>query len=503
MLLILVICVLLPLAASVFLRMVLDYTQDGQEPPPVDLPMPFIGPIIRMWWMGFDYYRKHRQFPVYTIRLPGIRLYVVNSTSLISAVQHHPRTLSFSPILARVAATLIGASDAGCEVLGDDAENGFIRRFHDFNHSSLSTGPGLEVIRTRFWNLVTSSHSRQFLESPGFTGMYQWISHEVMMATSESMYGAQNPFRDSATRAAWQKYQSGATRLTTGCIPSIIAKQALRARGEVVRSFEQYYADRGFEHRKASPYINAQYHIFSTSGLSDADIAKTQAAFSIAILGNTIPATFWLIYHIFSNQAILRDCRQELEAALRRHQTGRPALDLATLEQACPILASTFKETLRMHSMGTSVTQVVEDQVIEGRYLFKKGALVLIPAIIQHSAPAVWGADDLHAFDHRRFVRESHGPDRKRGPNPIGFRVFGGGWTLCPGRHVATSMILGFAASTILHFDLRPRRGGQWVMPTVKNSHLGVAIAQPDEDFDVEFRCRVTEGTGLRMASYS
>ncbi|RAL07029.1 cytochrome P450 [Aspergillus homomorphus CBS 101889] len=492
-----VICVLLLLFGSVFLRMVLDYTQDSREPPPVDLSMPFIGPILRMGWTGFDYYRKHRsQFPIYTIRLPGIRLYVVNSTSLISAVQHHPRTLSFSPILARVAATLIGASDSGCKVLGDDEENGFIRRFHDFNLSNLSTGPGLEVIRTSFWELVTSSQSRQFVESPGFTGLYQWISHEVIMATSQSMYGAQSPFRDPATRTAWKKYQSGATRLTTGCIPSIIARQALRARERVVRSFEQYYRERGFEHEEASPYINDQYHIFSKSGLSDADIAKTQAAFSIALLGNTIPATFWLVYHIFSSQTILHDCRKELDAALlqagRRDSDGRPTLDLMSLERACPILASTFKETLRTHSMGTSVTQVIEDQVIDGRYLFKKGAMVLIPAIIQHSDPTVWG-DDVHSFDHRRFVRDNIGNDRKGSHNPVGFRVFGGGRTLCPGRHVATSMILGFAASTILNFDLQPRRG-QWVMPTVKNSPLGVAIAQPDEDFDVEFRCRKTEG---------
>ncbi|KAL4974461.1 hypothetical protein BDW66DRAFT_87889 [Aspergillus desertorum] len=48
---------------------------------------------------SFGYYKIHRQLPIYTLRLPGVRLYVENSAPLISAVQHHPRTFSFSPIL--------------------------------------------------------------------------------------------------------------------------------------------------------------------------------------------------------------------------------------------------------------------------------------------------------------------------------------------------------------------------------------------------------------------
>lgn len=292
-----------------------------------------------------------------------------------------------------------------------------------------------------------------------------------------------------------RQYQIGTTRLTIGWLPSIIANQPLRAREALVQSFEQYYSKRGFEADQASSYMKDQYLVFSRSGLSDSDIARTQAAFSIAILGNTIPAAFWLLYHIYSNEIILQDCRKELYAALQKrsqeNDDHRPMLDLSSLEQSCPILASTFKETLRTHSMGTSVTQVVQDQVINNQYLLKKGSMVMIPAIIQHSDPSVWG-DDVNEFNYRRFVRQNTN-DRKRSHNPVGFRVFGGGWTLCPGRHVAASVILGFAACTILNFDMKPR-SGEWVMPTVEKSHLGAAIAPPDEDIDIELRCRRNDG---------
>ncbi|KAL2819496.1 cytochrome P450 [Aspergillus granulosus] len=523
-------CLLLLFVKLVFSRLFLAFTQDSQEPPPVDLSIPFISPILRMGWAGFAYYTKHRlegtillklclestdrllasHLPIYTIRLPGIRLYVVNSTSLVSAVQHHPRIFSFSPILARVATNLIGASEPGARILADDEENhGFVRRFHDFNHASLASGPGLDALRTKIWRSISLSHSRKAIDSaPGCTRMYEWISREVTMVTTDAVYGAsQNPFRDPAIRVARREYQSGMTRLMTGFIPSIVSKRPLCARKTLVHSFEKYYSDRGYQNEEASPYIRDQYRIFSESGLSEADIAKTQAAFSIALLANTLSAAFWCVYHIFSDNNILQDCRGELHAALQQNGArdgddglgDRLPLDLMlTMERSCPILLSTFKETMRTHSMGTAVSQVVKDQMIDNRYLLRKGALVLIPAVVQHSDESIW-SEDVNEFDHRRFIQETKeksgsSANSKSRPswNPAAYRVFGGGWNLCPGRHLVTSIVLGFVASVILNFDILPC-SGHWDQPTVRNSNLSVMINEPDEDLNVELRYRKDE----------
>ena len=274
--------------------------------------------------------------------------------------------------------------------------------------------------------------------------------------------------------------------LLAGLMPSITSKQSLCAREALAKSLEQYYNRKGFENEEASPYIRDQYRIFSESGLSDQDIAKTSAAFSIALMGNTIPATFWLVYHIFSNETILHDCRKELLAVLQKSLNGGTSLDPMSVEQSCPIFSSTLKETLRTHSMGTSVTQVVEDQVIDNHYLLKKGALVLIPAVVQHSDKSAWG-ENVNDFDYLRFVRASS--NKKKSWNPAADRVFGGGWTLCPGRLAAMSFMLGFAASAIMSFDIQPS-SGQWVTPTVKNSNLATAINQPDEDLDIQIHYR-------------
>ncbi|RWA06922.1 hypothetical protein EKO27_g8181 [Xylaria grammica] len=414
--------------------------------------------------------------PIYTIRLPGPRLYVVNSPSLISAVQRHVRTLSFSPFLARAASNLIAASKPGVEILSQDEENGFITRFHHFNHVSLSPGHNLDTVKRKAWKIMASLPACGSVNSPRRVRMYEWISNEVMMATTEAIYGSQNPFRKPAVRTAWSKYYSGMTHLMTGVMPSITARQSIHGREALVQAFAQYYGEGGLEDTEASPYIKDQYECFSQGGLKDPDIARTGSAFSIALLSNIMPATFWTLYHIFSDPAILQDCRKEISAALQRDDSENYSLDLASVELSCPILVSTYTEALRHHSTGISVRQALDDQLI-GEYTLKKGAIVMIPAGTQHFNPSIWG-ETVNEFDHLRFL----GTKGR-------LRSFGGGLTLCPGRHFATSTILGFAASSILNFDMQPW-SGRWVTPIVKNSSMSNSINQPDVDIDVELRCR-------------
>ncbi|KAI1385115.1 cytochrome P450 [Hypoxylon trugodes] len=467
------------------LRALLYSTQDVHEPPPLDTFIPFISPVIRMAWMGTRYWTAQRDLPIYTIRLPATRLYVVNSTSLIPAVQRHVRTLSFSPILSRIASNLIAASQPGVQILSEDEEDGFIARFHNFNHVSLASGSNLDALNKKAWEVTASLHSQEYYDSPRKLRMYEWISHGVMMVTTEALYGHQNPFRSPEIREAWHEYKSGLTYLVTGFMSSITAKKSARARKALFQAFERYYEGVGLEDVGTSTYIKKQHDVLSHSGLSDPDIAKTATAFTIALLANTIQATFWLVYHIFSNDAILQDCRKELLAVLQKGENGSHYLDLTSVKHSCPILFSTYQETIRTHSMGVSVVQAVEDQLIAERYLLRKGALVMIPSSVQHGNKSIWG-ENVDDFDYLRFHREK---GKKKGWNPVAFRGFGGGLNLCPGRHFATSTALGFAASIILSFDMQPTNG-RWVRPTIKNSSFSIALNQPDTDLDVKVYCR-------------
>lgn len=161
---------------------------------------------------------------------------------------------------------------------------------------------------------------------------------------------------------------------------------------------------------------------------------------------------------------------------------------------------STLQEVFRYRGIGTLIIRkVLEDHKLGGRWLLRKGGIVLMPNSVQHFDPRVWGAD-ADVFDYRRFLKGGEGKGRKR--TPAAFRIFGSGSTLCPVRHFANTEILAFAALMILQFDVAPKGGRQWVRPKTDSSFgMGVArvFLMPENDFEVDLVARGPVDEQLRV----
>lgn len=126
--------------------------------------------------------------------------------------------------------------------------------------------------------------------------------------------------------------------------------------------------------------------------------------------------------------------------------------------------------------------------MLDNKYLLKKGGLVMMSARSQHSNPTIWGPD-VDQFNHTRFLHPRSATGGKQ--RAAAFRGFGGGVTLCPGRHFATSEILLLATSLLLRFDMKPagreEKDGSWgPVPSTDKSSQAEAMEQPDEDVKVE-----------------
>ncbi|KAI1415446.1 hypothetical protein F5Y13DRAFT_144382 [Hypoxylon sp. FL1857] len=90
---------------------------------------------------------------------------------------------------------------------------------------------------------------------------------------------------------------------------------------------------------------------------------------------------------------------------------------------------------------------------------------------IMYNSSAVWG-EDAGEFQARRFFQESG----KLGKyDPVAFRGFGGGTTLCSGRHFAATEMLAFV-SCIIRFDARPL-SEKWGAPTIERANKDTIIA--------------------------
>jgi len=262
-----------------------------------------------------------------------------------------------------------------------------------------------------------------------------------------------------------------------------------RARETVAAAMMQYIRNGG--HKSASGLVRLRYeHHHGQFGLSLEDIARGELGNSFAVLGNSTPCSFWLLYHIFSDNRVLADVRREL-LALVHEEHGKNdevvrAIDLAGIRTFCPILLSTFQEAMRFRGVAGGPRVLLEDVHLDGQYLLKKGNILMIPTTVQHSHTTAWG-DDASEFDHLRFIR-GPGTGRKN-HNRVAFRAFGGGHVLCPGRHFASMEIMVFAALLVLQFDVVPV-SGKWVEPVCDNTPAQAGFPIPDQDIDVELRPR-------------
>lgn len=155
----------------------------------------------------------------------------------------------------------------------------------------------------------------------------------------------------------------------TGFLPSVLARRSLRGRDVLIEAFEKYYQEGGLEN--SSVYARNRYEFPSQQGVSVRDVAKMESGGAIGLISNTMPATFWMLYHVLSDPVALEDCRQEVSKALSE-KNGEIYLDLAFIKSSCPILTSTMQEAFRFHSIGIAARAVVEDHMLGGQYLLKK-----------------------------------------------------------------------------------------------------------------------------------
>lgn len=273
---------------------------------------------------------------------------------------------------------------------------------------------------------------------------------------------------------------------------STLFPKLLRARETVAAAMIEYMRQDG--HTSASGLVRLRYeHHHEKFGLGIEDIARGELGNTFAVLGNTTPCALWLIYHIFSDEKVLADVRREVSALVYEKQDKEDeivhSVDLASIRTSCPILLSTFQEMMRFRAVNPGPRVLLEDVHLDGRYLLKKGSMLMIPATVQHSDPSAWG-DDVGTFNHMRFM-PNPGSGRKK-PNRVAFRAFGGGHILCPGRHFASTEIMVFAALLALQFDVVPVRG-KWIEPICENSPAHAGFPVPDEDIEVELRPRDTD----------
>ncbi|KAK8060982.1 hypothetical protein PG996_010912 [Apiospora saccharicola] len=483
----------------VFLRALIYFTQHPKEPPVVKAGIPFLGPLIGLLRGGPPFFAKLRDkhnLPIYTLRMPGQRIYVVNSLSLIPLVQRQIKThIAFAPIEAQAAATVMGVGPGGNAIIGSEhmlESDSYLSTFVPSLQPALAPGAGLDALSGAAIRCISESLAKLAAkEKPTTVELFAWVRSEVFLATTQSIYGPLNPFRDPKIEQAWYDFEPGIMVHMLQAWPSLLAPKSLHARDQLlIPAFEKYFAANG--HLQGSLLVQCRYQHNTGHGLRGRDVAATEVGQMVASVTNSVSSAFWMVYHLFSDPAVLEECRDEVAQLVRIDDNdGSRSIDLAKVKSSCPVLLSTWQETLRYVHINIAARVVMNDTTLEdGKWLLKKGSTVMTVATVQHTDPSVWGPT-VRQFDHRRFFRVP-GEKKKQRINPVAIRSFGGGTVLCPGRHFVSNEVMALATLLLLRFNLKPlsrSKNGEWPDPG-KNFPMTSSMPTPRAALNVDIILR-------------
>ena len=437
--------------------------------------------------------KQHPSLPIYGLSVLGSSIYIVNSPDIAVAVQRNAKSLSFVAYGAQFADSVFGLSGAGRKILlenirGDNGVTGFGHDYINTAHYALAFGPRLdELTQSVVKGLTVAANKLARTTSPKIR-LSEWIRRELTLAASNAVYGPANPLADDATDAAYLHFERGLTGLLF--LPRFIARKADEGRRHTVETLTRYLQTKAY--LTGSGYVQSRVEVGPKYNMSMDDTARMELGGLTALTSTANPTAFWLTCAIYSRPALLEALREELQCILdidsSNSETRSYTLDVTKVKENCPLFVSVFQETLRHVSLGATIRLVLDDTPINDRYLLKKNAVIMIPAATLHSDPAVFGPE-ADQFDPYRFVPKAKGTNHKVPQG--GFRAFGGGTSLCPGRHFAVTEIFALVGLLVLRYDLTPiAKDGEWRIPAPNTNNMAVAVPAAQGDIEVSFKLR-------------
>jgi cytochrome P450 len=268
--------------------------------------------------------------------------------------------------------------------------------------------------------------------------------------------------------------------------PSWTAPKPYQGRAALQKALRAYFHAGHDQNSDVSLVLKNRVAINKKWGLPIDDIADHELGMLFVSTTNAIPTLFWMIFYVFRDPQLVAELQKELlENVEERKDTNfqrECIFNVAKFSTVCPLLVSTYQETMRLTNRQMGTRTVVEDTYLtytpsaeDGgeptTYLLKKGVNIQMPSKMTNYETAVWGTD-AHSFDPKRFIttREKE-RQQKRAFNP-----FGGGKHLCPGRHFAYAEILGTVAALVLGFEIETPEGGRVTVPAM-NENIAEAVA--------------------------
>ncbi|OIW32305.1 cytochrome P450 [Coniochaeta ligniaria NRRL 30616] len=465
------------LAVSIYLLdFILSPRLDPKEPPLVKPSVPLIGHIIGVLWYQNDYHRIVQQkhpLPIASLQMLWGRMYTVWEPSLAQTVLRS-RVPSPEPFFIDFASAVFGTAKETIQKIKDGNEHGLIPDFVDAIHGSMNTA-SVHRMNVTALNFVAETFNA-VAEGPSgglqHPNMYRWFRDIITIPTSRALLGKENPFdKDrSLCQTAWD-WEENMSALILRPFPSVMARKPYQARAKIQAAMVDWYtAEHDINDPTVAQLVRDRARVLRSYGFTSAEIGEIESILPIIGVTNSAPTMFWMVCNIFSRPQLVDRLRDQIYAFIRREGSSGlegsqdiAIMDVTALEAQCPLLASCFRETLRLGNFNVSTRRLMSDiTVTDGTgnsYLLKKGVDIQIPAGIMHRMEDVWN-NTASEFDPERFLEKS----AQRGGQTVAsekakrnaFIPFGGGRHLCPGRSFASTEISAIICTLLAGFEIEP-----------------------------------------------
>ncbi|KAF2118164.1 cytochrome P450 [Lophiotrema nucula] len=441
----------------------LPQIRHSDEPPILPYRIPVVGHAFQMFSSASKLFaRGKKQFKgrMFTIVTMGTPMYIVTSAPDVLSAFKMPKDLDFDPVIAQIMGCY-GMSREGVEAQSKVGEGGktFVDRSVEMFKVQLHPGEKLDVLQDVLLKRIDEQLTYEKIEGGmvredrgegKVVDMYEWAGTVIIEAQTRAFFdevifelcpeivGQEMIFEEEAWKLSMElprwaagKFHSSMDYVRDGLLRYLqLPKEKRKGESWVVTSMLESMEKEGYDANTRAISLFAFYRVVN---------------------GNAYKLVFWLItYILFDTSSLLKDLQSEISPAFEPDGS----INLDTLFNSCPLLASTCEEALRLTDWSVGMRKVTKDTVLAGKRL-RAGRNLFMAYRTMHFDQQAFGTD-ADSFKPRRFM------DNPSLIKSSWYKPFGGATHYCPGRFIARKEIVMFVAILLKRFDLGLPEGSKF-----------------------------------------
>ncbi|KAL8826942.1 MAG: hypothetical protein Q9170_007209 [Blastenia crenularia] len=489
----------------------------SKRAPTMPYSIPMVGHLLQFMWNGHSLMSKASSFAARNVPtriiLPIFSNYVVSGPESVVSYFKESRDLSTTSRSLTIMVNAFGCPNHLVDLFkpqppstasNTHQHEGIEHLIHRAVKSGLS-GAHLDALTARFQeNLVQQIAAGPFPETwTELPDLNAFVEKQVFEAAMRSMFGTYmlslNP---TLAEDFWGFNQVIGTLFMS--LPRWLSPAAYKKRDKMLRSIKKWQKyvgehcdivkleDVDWEPYYGSKFIRERQMLLTKRGIMDETArAAENFAFMWATNSNSVPAATWFLLEILQDPSLRSRVSEILPPAaltpskLSSQSTFSPIFDTPKLCSS-PLLQSLYAETLRLRVAVLVVREPARDNYSFRGWHIKKEEVLSISTRTEAMNPEVWNAGsarDAHPLDTMwadRFIVDPRDPNSgplslpnekrkqrlqdgsKRSGEPYfsmdglaaSWIPYGGGTSLCPGRHFAKQEIITTAAILLTAFDI-------------------------------------------------